>query len=105
YGLITILPIFAVHPWTFSLEQLFTAEIGFNLFYLGVVASFVCFAAWAWVMTQLGALRASNYIYFNPVTTVIASAIVLNERMTPIAYAGSAFILIGVFVVNKSKNI
>ena len=56
-------------------------------------------AAWAWVMTQLGALRASNYIYFNPVTTVIASAIVLNERMTPIAYAGSAFILIGVFVV------
>ena len=105
YGLITILPIFAVHPWTFPLEQLFTAEIGFNLFYLGVVASFVCFTAWAWVMTQLGALRASNYIYFNPVTTVIASAIVLNERMTPIAYVGSAFILIGVFVVNKSKNI
>ena len=105
YGLITILPVFAVYPWTLPFAQLFTPEIGFNLFYLGVVASFVCFAAWAWVMTQLGALRASNYIYFNPVTTVIASAIVLNERMTPMAYAGSAFILIGVFVVNKSKNI
>ncbi|WP_279171888.1 DMT family transporter [Prevotella nigrescens] len=105
YGLITILPVFAVHPWTLPFAQLFTPEIGFNLFYLGVVASFVCFAAWAWVITRLGALRASNYIYFNPVTTVIASALVLNERMTPIAYAGSALILVGVFVVNKAKNI
>ena len=105
YGLITILPVFAVYPWTIPFAQLFTPEIGFNLFYLGVVASFVCFAAWAWVITRLGALRASNYIYFNPVTTVIASALVLNERMTPIAYAGSALILVGVFVVNKAKNI
>jgi len=105
YGLITILPVFAVHPWTIPFAQLFTPEIGFNLFYLGVVASFVCFAAWAWVITRLGVLRASNYIYFNPVTTVIASALVLNERMTPIACAGSALILVGVFVVNKAKNI
>lgn len=105
YGLITILPIFIIHPWTFSFEQLFTPSIGLNLLYLGVVASFVCFAAWAWVITKLGALRASNYIYFNPVTTVITSAIVLNEHMTPIAYVGSAFILIGVFVANKAKGI
>ena len=105
YGLITILPIFIIHPWTFPFEQLFTPSIGLNLLYLGVVASFVCFAAWAWVITKLGALRASNYIYFNPVTTVITSAIVLNEHMTPIAYVGSAFILIGVFVANKAKGI
>lgn len=105
YGLITILPIFIIHPWTFPFKQLFTPSIGLNLLYLGVVASFVCFAAWAWVITKLGALRASNYIYFNPVTTVITSAIVLNEHMTPIAYVGSAFILIGVFVANKAKGI
>lgn len=105
YGLITILPIFIIHPWTFPFEQLFTPSIGLNLLYLGVVASFVCFATWAWVITKLGALRASNYIYFNPVTTVITSAIVLNEHMTPIAYVGSAFILIGVFVANKAKGI
>ena len=41
YGLITILPIFAVHPWTFPLEQLFTAEIGFN-FVLSWSCCFVC---------------------------------------------------------------
>ena len=105
YGLITITPVFAVHPWAFPFEQLFTPIIGLNLLYLGVIASFVCFAAWAWVISRLGALRASNYIYFNPVTTVIMSALVLNEHMTPIAYVGSAMILVGVFVANKAKGI
>ena len=105
YGLITITPVFAVHPWAFPFEQLFTPVIGLNLLYLGVIASFVCFAAWAWVISRLGALRASNYIYFNPVTTVIMSALVLNEHMTPIAYVGSAMILVGVLVANKAKGI
>lgn len=105
YGLITITPVFAVHPWAFPFEQLFTPVIGLNLLFLGVIASFVCFAAWAWVISRLGALRASNYIYFNPVTTVIMSALVLNEHMTPIAYVGSAMILVGVFVANKAKGI
>ena len=105
YGLITITPVFAVHPWAFPFEQLFMPIIGLNLLYLGVIASFVCFAAWAWVISRLGALRASNYIYFNPVTTVIMSALVLNEHMTPIAYVGSAMILVGVFVANKAKGI
>ena len=105
YGLITITPVFAVHPWAFPFEQLFTPVMGLNLLYLGVIASFVCFAAWAWVISRLGALRASNYIYFNPVTTVIMSALVLNEHMTPIAYVGSAMILVGVFVANKAKGI
>ena len=105
YGLVTIAPIFAVHSWTFPFERLFTPVIGLNLLYLGVIASFVCFAAWAWAISRLGALRASNYIYFNPVTTVIMSALVLNEHMTPIAYVGSAMILVGVFVANKAKGI
>lgn len=105
YGLITIAPVFAVHPWAFPFEQLFMPVIGLNLLYLGVIASFVCFAAWAWVISRLGALRASNYIYFNPVTTVIMSVLVLNEHMTPIAYVGSAMILVGVFVANKAKGI
>ena len=52
---------------------------------------------------KLGELMSQlpNYIYLNPVTTVIASALVLDEPMTPMAYIGSALILAGVFVANK----
>ncbi len=105
YGLITIMPVFLAHPWSFDFKALLTPSIGLNLLYLSVIASFVCFAAWGWVISQLGALRASNYIYFNPVTTVIMSALILNEHMTIIAFMGSAMILSGVFISNKAKNV
>ena len=50
-------------------------------------------------------MKASNYIYLNPITTVIASAIFLNEPMTLMAYMGSALILLGVYVANQAKGI
>lgn len=105
YGLVTIAPVFHVHPWQFDFADLLIPEVGLNLLYLSVVASFVCFAAWGWVISKLGALRASNYIYFNPVTTVIMSALFLNEHLTTIGLIGSAMILAGVFVANKAKGI
>jgi drug/metabolite transporter (DMT)-like permease len=50
---------------------------------------------------KIGALRTSNYVYLNPITTVIASALFLNEPMTAIAYAGSMLILLGVYLANR----
>ena len=43
--------------------------------------------------------------YLNPVTTVIAGAMFLNEPMTLMAYIGSALILFGVYIANQAKGI
>jgi drug/metabolite transporter (DMT)-like permease len=51
---------------------------------------------------KIGALSTSNYVYLNPVTTVVASALFLNEPMTLMAYAGSALILLGVYIANRN---
>ena len=101
YGLLTVLPMFLIDPWTVSLATLLTPKVAFNLLLLGLVASFLCFALWTVVIERLGVMTASNYQYLNPVTTVVASAIWLSEPMTAIAYIGSALILIGVIVSNK----
>lgn len=101
YGLLTVLPMFLIDPWTVSLATLLTPKIAFNLLLLGLVASFLCFALWTVVIERLGVMTASNYQYLNPITTVVASAIWLSEPMTAIAYIGSALILIGVIVSNK----
>lgn len=101
YGLLTVLPMFLIDPWTVSLATLLTPKVAFNLLLLGVVASFLCFALWTVVIERLGVMTASNYQYLNPITTVVASAIWLSEPMTAIAYIGSALILIGVIVSNK----
>ena len=65
------------------------------------MGKFTFFLLWSWVSKKLGALVASNYIYLNPVSTVVASAFVLDEPMTWLAYLGSALILIGVYFSNK----
>jgi len=55
---------------------------------------------WSVAVKKIGALSTSNYVYLNPVTTIIASAMFLQEPMTLMAYVGSALILLGVFIAN-----
>ncbi len=104
YGIITILPVFLVRPWNFPLDGFRQPVIWGNLLFLGVIASFACFFIWSYIIKKIGAISASNYIYINPISTVICSAIVLSEPMTWMAYLGSALILLGVFIANKGKN-
>ncbi len=102
YGLLTILPMYLVEPWSFPLEGLKDPVVWGNLLFLGTLASFGGFVLWNWVSKKLGALVASNYIYLNPISTVICSAIFLDEPMTWLAYIGSALILLGVYISNRS---
>ncbi len=104
YGLVTVLPVFIFSPWHFSLNSFMRPVVWGNLLFLGFVASFMCFVLWSWVSKQLGALVASNYIYLNPISTVVFSAIFLGETMTPMAFIGSSMILFGVYLSNKPKG-
>lgn len=104
YGLLTMLPFFAVKPWTFPLAKFTDTAVWGNLLFLGLVASYICFLLWSWVTKKIGALKTTNYVYLNPISTVIVSAIFLDEPMTPMAFIGSLLILAGVFVANRQKN-
>ena len=101
YGVLTILPAFLVHPWQFDITRLLEPAILFNLLFLGVLASLICFVVWNVVLKQLGTIRASNYIYLNPLFTLIGSAFLLGERLTMVALMGAALILGGVYWAEK----
>ena len=104
YGLLTVLPWYLVWPWNYSLSGLLQPAVLGNLLFLGVIASFTCFALWSWVSKKVGALAVSNYVYLNPVSTVVCSAIVLGERLTWMAAVGSAMILAGLYISNKKNK-
>lgn len=97
YGLLTILPVFAVRPWSFPLRGLLLPEVMGNLLFLGVLASLICFAVWNVVIERLGSIESSNYIYLNPIFTMIGSAIFLDEQLTWLAFLGVTLILSGVY--------
>lgn len=63
YGVLTILPVFLVRPWQFSLSGFLQPAVWMNLLFLGVLASLICFVVWNMILKKLGTVRASNYIY------------------------------------------
>lgn len=101
YGLITALFFLIPYPWEFPLESLRQPVVWMNLLFLSIVASFICFFTWNFAVTKIGALKTSNYVYLNPITTLIASSIILHEPMTVMSITGSFLILIGLAIVNR----
>lgn len=75
-----------------------SAKLWGNLLFLGLIASLVCYFVWNKVVEKLGAVTSANYIYLNPLTTCLFSAIVLGERLTPIIALGGIAILLGVYL-------
>jgi len=103
WGLITILPWFILHPWQFDLHGLLRPAVAGNLIFLGIIASFACYVLWAVAIHRIGAIKTSNYVYINPLSTVVASWLVLSEPMTPVAWLGAVLILLGVGLSNKGS--
>ncbi|MBQ8224358.1 MAG: DMT family transporter [Bacteroides sp.] len=101
YGVITILPFFISKPWVFPMEGFADPIVMFNVLFLGVLASLICYEAWNVALKRLGTITASNYVYLNPVFTVLGSFLFLNESITGIAMIGSALILLGVYWASK----
>ena len=75
-----------------------------NILFLAVFASAFCTWAWNIVIWNLGAVRANNLIYITPPLTMLFSALVLGERITPFAVAGGALILSGVYISQRVKK-
>ncbi len=104
YGLITIIPYFIFVPEMSSLHLLADIPVLTNLLFLGFVASMLCFLTWNWCITRLGAVHATNYIYFNPLMTIIVARIVLNERITLYIIAGTALIILGMYLAERMRR-
>lgn len=100
YGLLTILPAFLVHPWQFPLSSFSSPSVLFNLLFLGLLASLVCFVVWNVILKRLGTVRASNYIYLNPLFTSVGALFFLGEPLTPVALLGAACVLCGVYLAS-----
>ena len=109
YGLITIIPYYILRPqeasiFSSSILQLFNPSILFNLLFLGIVASLLCYLIWNWVISRLGAVVATNWVYFNPITTILFAWWLLHEQITVWFLLGTILILTGMYLSDKKKK-
>lgn len=104
YGVLTILPYYIFFPTLPTAAVLTKPVVVGNLAFLGCLASMICFLTWNWCISKLGAVKATNWVYFNPITTMIFASWVLGEKITPYFLAGAACILLGMFVADRSTK-
>ena len=103
YGLLSMIPYIILHPDLNIQLVINKPTLLANLLFLGCVASMLCYVAWNWVLKRLGAVVATNYVYLNPVTTIVFAWMVLNEQITVWFIIGTVLILYGMYLVNTKR--
>lgn len=103
YGLLTIIPWFLFRPEDSPVNVDFTNPLLWgNILFLSLVASLTCYSLWTVCLKRLGVIAATNYVYINPIATVGAAVVILNEQITIWFILGSLFILAGLWLHNRN---
>lgn len=98
YGIAFMIPAMFLFDVRWELSALAQPVYLLNLIFLGLGASALCFVTWNTAVKLLGPVRTSVYIYMSPVITVVTSALILHEPVTPLAAGGMALTLAGLFL-------
>ncbi len=99
YGIVTMIPFIAAGMGGgLHLDKLTIPVVLGNVLFLSVVASMLCFYSWNLVLEKIGTIRASNYMYTQPLVSLVCSVAILDEPITPIALGGTVLILSGIYL-------
>lgn len=101
YGLVFMIPALFLFEFHLDFARFLEPVYLFNILFLGLGASALCFVTWNYALKTLGAVKTTVFMYITPVVTVIASMIVLKETVTPMAVVGIAFTLAGLYFSEK----
>lgn len=102
YGIVTMIPFIACGMGGgLHLSSFAHPVVWGNILFLSVVASMLCFYSWNLVLEKIGTIRASNYMYTQPLVSLACSVAILGEPFTPIAFLGTVLILVGIYVAER----
>lgn len=101
YSILSVMAYFIYDPLLMNIEILTQPIVVFNLLFLGIVASMLCFIAWNAAVKVLGPSRTANYIYIQPISTLVLSSIILSEVITLTSLIGAFCIIGGIYLAEK----
>lgn len=103
WGLAFMLPTLPILGFSPDWASLVAPEMWGNLVFLGLGASALCFVTWNVAVRELGPVKTSLYIYLVPALTVMASAAVLGDPLTPPVILGVLLTIAGLFLSEGGK--
>lgn len=107
YGVLTALPLLLAQQepyhlsilWDFSQPKYLT-----NFLFLVLFCSIAAYLLWNEVMKYLGPVMANNYLYAQPIVTMVAAYFVFGENVTLLGYVGCGLIIGGLIISDKMKD-
>lgn len=104
YGLLFLIPVVLLMRPQFHFAQLTQPLHWGGFLYLGLVPSALCYVTWNTAQRFIGTTSTSNYIYLDPVVTVVASVLLLNEGVTFWSVSGTVLTLLGLLISQNRKK-
>lgn len=107
YGVVTALPLLFLQQEPLHLRLLvdFSQPTYFlNFLFLVVMCSMGAYLVWNEAMKYLGPVTANNYLYMQPLVTMIAAYFVLGEEIYLLGYIGCVLIIGGLIISDKLKT-
>ena len=101
YGILFMIPTLFMFDFHLELSRFTNPVYLFNIIFLGIGASALCFVSWNLAVKVLGAVKTSIYIYMVPVITVVTSTLILHEQITALSVIGTLLTLAGLFLSER----
>ncbi|MDE6295549.1 MAG: DMT family transporter, partial [Muribaculaceae bacterium] len=104
YGVLTALPLLFFSHEPLHIAVLFDFSnpgIFFNFMFLVIFCSLLAYIVWNNVMNVLGPVATNNYLYLQPLVTMIAAYFVFDEKIFTLGYIGCVLILGGLIIADK----
>lgn len=108
YGVLTALPLLLLQKEPYHLKALFdfnNPEYLLNFLFLSIVCSLVAYIIWNETMKALGSVTANNYLYMQPLVTMIAAVIVFHDPITMLGIIGCVLIIGGLVISDKVADL
>ena len=102
YGMMCAIPLMFFEPMS-PFSTILRPDLLSNLLFLALVCSMAAFFLWNVVIKKIGTIKASNYLYLDPVVSIVAGVILIQEPVGLVAMLGCALVLLGVIIVEKSN--
>lgn len=103
WGLITAVPM-AIPGGPFSLKPLASPLPAFDILFLGLIGSALCYVLWARAFSLLGVVPTNNCIYLIPFVTIVAAGLTLKEPISWAAVLGAGLITAGVVLAQRRRE-
>lgn len=106
YGVLTALPIMLLQPEPLHISLLFDfnqPQYPLNYLFLVIFCSLFAYLILNEAMNILGQVTANNYLYLQPLVTMVAAYFILGEQIFMLGYIGCILIIGGLVISDKMK--